>query len=122
MLSQFRLVYLATPYSRYPDGLEAAFIEAAKLAGRLLDAGVRVYSPICHTHPIAIHGEIDPLDHSIWIPFDESMMSVSDALVVAMMPSWRQSKGIRYEIDYFELEGKPIFYLEPGTLEARQIA
>lgn len=119
MLRRFRRVYLATPYSRYPDGLEAAFRDAAKLAARLLELGVRVYSPICHTHPIAIHGELDPLDHSIWLPFDEAMMEACDAIVVAMMPSWKQSKGIKYEIDYFTLEGKPVFYLEPGTLEIR---
>lgn len=117
MLSCFRLVYLATPYSRYPDGLEAAFVDAAKLAARLLNAGVRVYSPICHGHPLSVHGELDALDHSIWLPFDEAMMSVSDALAVAMMPSWKKSKGIQYEIDYFDLARKPVFYLEPGTLE-----
>lgn len=116
-LRHYRLIYLATPYSLYPDGLEAAFVDAAKLAARLLNAGVRVYSPIVHGHPLSVHGGIDPLDHSIWLPFNESMMSVADALVVATMPSWRESKGIKYEIDYFELEGKPIFYLDPDTME-----
>lgn len=117
MLARFRLVYLATPYSLYPGGAEAAFVDTAKLAGRLVQAGVRVYSPICHSHPIASHGGLDAFDYSIWLPLDEAVMAACDACIVAMMDGWKQSKGVRYEIDYFELERKPIFYLEPGTLE-----
>src|SRR5436309_1862842 len=60
------LYYLATPYSKYPRGLTAAFEDAANLAARLLQVGFRVYSPIAHTHPLAVYGKIDPLDHAIW--------------------------------------------------------
>src|SRR3990167_1959103 len=58
--------YLATPYTRYPAGIRAAFADAAKLAARLLVTGLKVYSPITHTHPLAIYGHLDPLDHAIW--------------------------------------------------------
>lgn len=105
-------LYLATPYSKYPDGLEAAFIEASACAGWLIREGVRVYSPIAHTHPIAIHSEQDPLDHAIWLPADEPFMRTAGALAVAMMPTWQQSKGIAHEIDLFERLGKPVMYLE----------
>src|ERR1700686_5471517 len=49
-----KLCYLATPYTQYRDGIEAAFVQAASLAGRLLQARSFVYSPIAHTHPIAM--------------------------------------------------------------------
>lgn len=110
------LAYLATPYSRYPGGIDIAFRDAARLAARLLRAGVKVYSPICHTHPIAIHGNLDPLDHAIWMPFDEAMMRVCDMLIVAHMPSWETSKGIAMEVEHFEKAGKRIFDLDPVTL------
>lgn len=110
------LAYLATPYSKYPSGPENAFRAAAHLAGRLLKAGVTVYSPITHTHPIAVHGELDPLDHKIWLPFDQLMMDRCDVLIVALMESWRESKGVQYEIEYFTKAGKPIFDLDPSTL------
>lgn len=110
------LSYLATPYSQYPGGIYVAFAEAAELAGRLLKAGICVYSPICHTHPIAIHANLDPLDHDIWLPFDQMMMNVSDVLIVAHMKRWEHSKGIAYEIEYFERAGKPIFDLNCDTL------
>jgi len=115
-LKDARLCYLATPYSKYPNGIEAAFRMAAKTAARLLQAGARCYSPIAHTHPIAIYGQIDPLAHDIWLPFDSAMMDAADVLVVAMLPTWRDSYGIRHEIDTFAAAGKPVFYLDPDTL------
>lgn len=115
-LRNFPLVYLATPYSKYPAGIEMAFRDAAVLTGRLLSAGVRAYSPITHTHPIAIHGGLDPMDHSIWLPFDSAIMDKADALLVAKMSTWEQSYGIRHEIDVFRKAGKPRYYLEPETM------
>jgi hypothetical protein len=111
------LWYLATPYTNYEAGIEAAFRDAAVLASRLLRAGYRVYSPIVHTHPLAIHGGLDPLDHSIWLPFDEAMMERCDRLIVAHMKGWQASRGIAHEIEFFERAGKPIWDLDPVTLQ-----
>ena len=110
------LAYLATPYSKYPGGPKGAFVEAAKLAARLMLAGIKVYSPITHTHPLAVYGGIDPLDHSIWLPFDEAMMNLCGILIVAHMETWENSKGIAYEIKFFEVAEKPIFDLNIETL------
>jgi hypothetical protein len=116
-LSSLGLIYLATPYSKYPTGIEMAFRDASKIAARMMMAGAKVYSPIVHTHPMAIYGNVDPLDHSIWLPFDEAIMSVSDTLVIAMMPLWEGSFGIAHEAKIFRAAGKPVFYLNPETLE-----
>jgi len=114
-LHEFPLVYLATPYSKYPAGIEQAFIDASKVAANLMIAGVKVYSPIAHTHPLAVHGNVDPYDHSIWLPFDQAIMDAASACVVAMMPGWRQSKGTAHELEYFEKGGKPVFYYAPAA-------
>ena len=111
------LIYIATPYSRYRAGITAAFGDAAALAAELLKRGINVYSPIVHTHPIAIHGGIDPVDHGIWLPFDAVMITKADALLVAKMDGWEESFGIEHEIDEFKKAGKPIYYLEPTTME-----
>lgn len=116
-LEKFDLIYLATPYSKYAAGMEQAFRDAASIAAVLVLKGVKVYSPICHTHPIAVHGGIDPLSHNIWLPFDEAMMNVCEALVVVKMQGWEDSYGINYEIDYFTEDHKMAFYLDPVTLE-----
>lgn len=114
------LCYLATPYSKYKPGLVKAFEDAAALAATLLVAGVKVYSPIAHTHPLAIHGHLDPLDHSIWLPFDEAMMNVCDVLIVAHMDGWEESYGIKHEIEFFTKANKPIFDLDPDTMHMKR--
>lgn len=111
------LFYLATPYTKYADGIYAAFEDAARLAARLLRAGHVVYSPIAHTHPIATLGGIDPLDHTIWLDFDSRMMRAADAILVAQMDGWRESYGVNHEIEFFKSAGKPVFYLDCMTLE-----
>ena len=116
VLSQYRLCYLATPYTKYVGGIDIAFAEAARLAALLLTTGVRVYSPIAHTHPLAVYGRLDPLDHSIWLPFDEAMMDAADCLIVARMKGWDQSFGVKHEIDFFHREKKPVIHIDPVSL------
>ncbi len=108
--------YLATPYSKYPAGLHAAFIEACKQTALLIQAGVRVYSPIAHTHPAAIHGHIDPLNHGIWLPADKPFMDAAKGLIVCKMASWGHSYGIAHEIEVFEAAKKPVVYMTPGLV------
>jgi hypothetical protein len=110
------LAYLATPYSKFTEGPEAAFRAACRLSAKLLCAGVTVYSPIAHTHPIAKFGALDLLDHSIWLPFDEAMMGAAKVLIVARMPGWEESVGIAHEIKFFKERSKPIYDLDPDTL------
>lgn len=104
--------YLATPYSGYPDGIEAAFEAASRAAAYLIECGVRLYCPIAHTHPIAIHGELDPLDHTIWLPADGPFMDAAMGLIVVKMKGWEESKGIAIEIKKFGEAAKPILYME----------
>ncbi len=113
-LRHFDLIYVGTPYTKYPAGIEQAFIDACKLTGRLLQEGLKVYSPIAHTHPIAVHAQIDPLDHDIWLPFDQAIMAKSDAMIIATLEGWDTSRGVAYEIDQFS--GRPIFRVDPLTL------
>jgi len=104
--------YLASPYSKYPKGLEAAFIEVSKAAAQLIKQGVRIYCPISHSHPIAIYGKIDPLDHSLWLAADKPFMDGARGLIVLKMDTWENSFGIGVEIEAFKAAGKPIQYME----------
>jgi len=108
--------YLATPYSKYPGGIDLAFRHAACIAGNLVKHGYRVYSPIAHTHPLALHAGIDPLDHKIWLPFDETMMKACEAILVAKMLGWETSFGVQHEISVFRDADKRVFALEIDNL------
>lgn len=107
--------YLATPYSKYPAGLERAFVEACRNVGVLIKSGVKVYCPIAHTHPVAVHSGMDPLDHRIWLPADLPLMRAARGLIVCMMDGWRESFGVAEEVRIFGELGKPIAYMEPLT-------
>lgn len=111
-LTAYPLVYLATPYTKYTAGIDAAFRDAAALAAKLLMLGVRVYSPISHCHPMSQYGGIDPKDHSIWLSYQEALMAKADALLVAQLLGWRESYGVDHEVKFFSRARKPVFYLD----------
>ncbi len=115
-LKNHGMIYLATPYTKYPGGIDEAFEKAAKVSAALIEAGLSVYSPIVHSHPIATYGEIDHHNLAIWLPFNEAMMKRSDALVVVKMFTWEGSVGIAHEIQYFSNNKKPILYFDPIVL------
>lgn len=120
--------YVATPYSKYPGVgvpgrlfrllrwrrglLWLAFREAARATAVLVRHGIPAYSPIAHTHPVAIFGRLDPLDHTIWLPADARQMAAAVGLIVVKMPTWDSSYGIAHEVDAFRAAGKPILYME----------
>ena len=113
--------YLASPYSRYPDGIEAAFQEASRAAGALIRVGVPVYCPISHTHPIAIHSGTDPICHSTWLPLDKAFVDTSVGMIICTMPTWESSFGIKQEVKWFQEAGKLVMLMKwpaaEGVLE-----
>ncbi len=111
----YGLVYLATPYAKFPGGPHAAFVQACMLTAQLIKKGINAYSPIAHAHPVALHGNLDPHDYSLWLPYD-LMLFKSNSLFVAEMTGWEDSKGIKHEVEYFFKTGKPIYGLNPDTL------
>jgi len=104
-------LYLASPYSKYPAGMEQAFQDAAIATAWLLRRGVHSFCPITHSHPIAVYGGLSLTDHEIWLPADRPMMNAARGIVVCQMPTWDQSFGIQHEIDVFKAALKPVEYL-----------
>ena len=104
------LVYLATPYSRYPRGLDAAREHACLIAAEFVAARVPVFCPIVHSHEIAMLGGLDPRDHDLWFRQNEAMLEHCDALAVPLMTGWSTSKGVCMEIDFFKSRRRPVLF------------
>ena len=104
--------YVATPYSKYPGGIDKAFKDASRATGLLIQAGVKVYCPIAHTHPVAIFSGLDPLDHGIWLEADRTFMETASGMIVVKMKTWDESIGIQHECQTFARADKPILYME----------
>lgn len=109
--------YVATPYSKYKGGLEAAYLAAHDVSADLHNAGVRNYTPIVYTHTLAHELGIDPRDHEFWMDADYPFMERAHGLIVAGMDGWDESDGVAYEIDMFTDAGKPIVFLDPLTFD-----
>jgi hypothetical protein len=111
-------VYLATPYTNFAAGRDAAFQMAAFYAGLLLKAGFPAFSPIAHSHPIARAVGIDETDHALWVAADRPFVEAASALIVLTLDGWRESRGVAHEIAAFSAAGKPIVYAAPDEVLA----
>lgn len=116
-LRHLGLAYLATPYSLYQAGIERAYEDASAITARLAERGLTAFSPIAHSHSVAKFGNLNPKDGMFWIKHDEIFMDKADFLIVAQLDGWEVSEGVTIEIDVFQEAGKPVFYLNPTTLE-----
>ena len=106
------MIYLATPYSHPdPEVMEQRFQQACKVAGKLMGQGHIVFSPIAHTHPIAVEGNLDR-GWGFWGKFDYEFVSFSEEVWVVKMDGWDTSRGVAAEIKLATELGKPVKFLE----------
>ena len=106
------LTYLAVPYSHEdPTVREYRFLMANKAAAQLMNMGKLVYSPISHTHPIAVDNDL-PNSWEYWKRMDEAFLSYSKELYILKIDGYNESKGVRAEKEYAIKNGMDIYYLE----------
>jgi hypothetical protein len=104
--------YVATPYSDYPEGLDAAYGMACRVTGALLRLGVVAFSPIAHGHGIPRELGLGT-SAAAWAKINDEMMHSSCGLVVVRMYGWRMSRGVQTEISAFIRRRQPIEHVEP---------
>ena len=108
--------YMATPYSSFPGGQHEAFRAACRQSGLLLDAKIPTFSPVVYSHPMAMSADLNPLNHDMWMTLCRPFMEFSHGLIMCMLDTWEQSKGMKEEHDTFLKAGKPIFWMCPGVI------
>ena len=112
-----KLVYLASPYS-HPDPAvrEWRYQQAIRATAYLIRRGLVPFSPIVHSHPMACLGGDLAGDWSFWRRQDEMFMDACGAIVVLMLPGWRESAGVKAEIEYMGNKRRQIEYLDPADI------
>jgi len=111
------LIYIASPYSHADETVKRDRFDAVcEYAGHLMKLGHVVYSPIAHSHPIAMRSGL-PTDWDYWKTFDHAMITRSTSLMVLMLPGWEESEGVKAEVQMAQALGIPIDY-ESGEVEA----
>ena len=105
-----KLIYLACPYSHESSTVrDARFVLANAAAAVLMRAGLYVFSPISHTHPIAQTGGL-PLGWDYWEGYDREILKHCGALVVLAVDGWQQSAGVKGEVKIAEELGIGVFF------------
>lgn len=120
-MARRKIVYLAGPYSHAdPRVREQRYEELTATAAWLVKySGYIVFSPITLTHPLeAAMGSASTFSdpNSPWLEFDQPFMKVCDVCCVLTLPGWRESAGVKHEIEWFESQGRPVWYLEDISL------
>jgi len=106
------MIYIASPYSHDDNAvMERRFDEVCRITGRLMAQGFIVFSPIAHTHPIAVRSAL-PRGWDYWRKFDNEFIRGSEKVIVAMMDGWKESKGVQAEISIAKELGIPVEYME----------
>ncbi len=101
-------VYLASPYSSEFDEPHSRrwdhkqrWIAVCKAVAALMRKypDILFYSPIAHSHGIAVHGGIAG-DYKAWQPQNHGMLDIFHELWILKLPGWDASKGIADEEAY----------------------
>lgn len=106
------LIYLAAPYS-HPDPavMDRRFHEINAVAAQLMQSGEFIFSPISHTHPIAMAGGL-PTGWDFWEKYDRAILSACCEVRVLMLDGWRESRGVTAEIAIAIKLGLPVTYID----------
>ena len=107
------LIYLACPYSDKDRSVRISRFKAAnRAAGKLMNKGLYVFSPISHTHPIAEECKL-PIGWEYWQGYDRKCLSNCKKMIILKLPGWKNSKGVAGEIEIAKELGIEIGYMEP---------
>lgn len=107
-------VYLASPYS-HPDAevREARYVAACRAAAKLMLAGEIVFCPIAHSHAIETIGIGKVKSGEFWKAQDIELLRHANKLTVLRLMGWKESCGVRWEIETASMLGLLVGYIDP---------
>jgi len=85
------------------------------VAGDMMRRGEHVFSPISHTHPIALAGDL-PKGWEFWQAYDRAMLRACGKLAVLMQDGWQESVGVQAEIAIAREMGLPVEFIEHNSV------
>jgi hypothetical protein len=111
-----KLIYLATPYSHPDEEVRLARVEAVnRAAAEMMGAGLFVFSPVSHLHPITVVGGL-PGNWGYWESYCRATIGVCGKVVVLMQDGWEESTGVKGEIAIAATLGIPVDFLSPDQV------
>ena len=108
--------YVATPFTKYPHGHEAAYKLACVETARFAAAKIPVMSPIIQGWGLYKFGGLPAVDAEMWRRINRPLMEVAKGCLVVMADGWDVSEGVAEEIDWFRSVGKQVRYSAVGAV------
>lgn len=107
------MIYVASPYlSSLERVMQERYEQVASYCARAARAGLVVYSPIAHWHPIAKQFDL-PRGHEYWQFHDHEMISLCEKFQILKLDRWEVSAGVARDRAVALSCGKEIEYVEP---------
>lgn len=112
-MTEEELYYFAHPYTAKDKRAEVANFNLCCIrTAKLMKIGYRVYSPICHTHPIHLAWPdfLENDERQLWIDLDNLIIKRTAFAGIILAPRWELSSGCQGERALFVDMGKPILF------------
>lgn len=104
-------IYVASPYTHAdPEVMERRFNQVSEYTAKLIRQGIVAYSPIAHSHPLAIEYDL-PGDFYFWFHQNYGMLEMASKMVILCLDGWDTSRGVIAEIEFCEHHGIEIEYV-----------
>ena len=113
-------IYLATPYTGTEVQEKVRFKQACEICAGLMKSGFRVFSPIAHSHNIAVYGSM-PGSHGFWKEQNRSWLEWADEIWVARMHRWTESRGVKWEISWAMNNDMDVRIFTPGEISGAKL-
>ena len=81
-------------------------------AGKLMQAGFAVISPISQSHPIALQCNLPGKFDNFWANIDYNLILRCDMVIVLCLPGWKESEGVQKEIAFAKQQNIPVIYID----------
>lgn len=111
--------YISNPYNGTEEQREERAQIAAKVCGQLLKKDVHAWSPIVHNHSMMKTFNQFTLEErrTKILEFDFSLLRASKGMIVLKIDGWKESFGVKAEIELCQKLSIPIKYLDPQHLD-----
>lgn len=106
-------IYLASAYTHKDKITVIGRVKRInRCASRIMEHDHIVFSPISHSHYMAMENEM-PTTFEFWVRQNHAFIEWCDAVVVLMLPGWKDSKGVKDEVEFAKTLNKRVIYMMP---------
>ena len=107
-----KLIYIAAPYQHDNMRIRNARVGmASTYAAYLVDQGEPVFSPLSHSAEIEFYRNTFEIPNR-WYDIDLQILKVCTEMHVLKLGGWKESKGVRYELEQAKSQDIPVYMIE----------